>query len=84
MTFTVTRQIREERRKRAEQRQSEYDKLSVKEKLAKLPPEPMAKRQRDKLMKLLKETVVTKPEAKLSEEVLPEKVKPLKSKKAKK
>jgi len=46
----VTKQIRELRRKFAEERQAEYDKLSIKEKLERLPPEPGAKKQRAKLL----------------------------------
>lgn len=55
MAFTVTRRIREERRKRAEERQAEYDKLTLEQKLSRLPPEPGAKRQRAKLLKKLNE-----------------------------
>lgn len=53
----VTKQMRESRRMQAESRQAEYDKLSTQEKLDRLPPSPMCKRQRDKLLaKLEKET----------------------------
>lgn len=57
MPLKNTRQIRLERRKAAEARQEEYDKLSTKEKLERLPPEPKSKRQRERLLKQLeKET----------------------------
>jgi hypothetical protein len=47
----VTKPMRAARRAAAEKRQAEYDKLSKAEKLAKLPPEPHAKRQRDRLLR---------------------------------
>lgn len=52
MGFPVTRALREMRRKDAELRQAEYDKLTIDEKLAKLPPEPHAAKQRAKLLSL--------------------------------
>jgi hypothetical protein len=45
---------RAERRKAAEARQAEYDKLSLEEKLARLPPDG-ANKQRAKLLKQLAE-----------------------------
>lgn len=44
-----TRAVRQRLRKEAEQRQAEYDGLSVEQKLAKLPPAPSAQRQRARL-----------------------------------
>lgn len=41
------------RRKAAEERQAAYDKLTLEQKLAKLPPEPHAAKQRAKLLKQL-------------------------------
>lgn len=49
----VTQQMRQERRTRAEARQVEYDKLSLQEKLKRLPPEPAAAKQRARLQGLL-------------------------------
>lgn len=49
---TKTQQIRAERRAAAEARQAEYNKLSLAEKLAKLP-ENGAKKQRAKLLALM-------------------------------
>lgn len=46
----VTSFIRAARRKSAELRQAEYDLLTLEQKLAKLPPEPHAKKQRAKLL----------------------------------
>lgn len=46
----ITKYIKDRRRKEAEQRQAEYDKLSLQEKVDRLPPEPHAKRQREKLL----------------------------------
>ncbi len=46
----TTYQIQMERRKRAEERQAEYDKLTTQQKLDKLPAPPAAKKQRDKLL----------------------------------
>lgn len=51
---TKTKQIREVRRQQAEARQAEYDQLTVQEKLARLPPEPHAARQRARLVAQLK------------------------------
>lgn len=48
MAFSVTKAVRAERRKRAEERQVAYDKLTLQEKLAKLPANG-AKKQRAKL-----------------------------------
>lgn len=50
MGMSVTKQIRASRRADAEKRQAEYDKLTLAEKLAKLPAEPQAARQRAKLL----------------------------------
>lgn len=47
-----TKQVMEGRRAAAEERQAEYDKLSLQEKLERLPPEPQAARQRAKLLAL--------------------------------
>lgn len=51
---TITKRIREFRREQAEKRQAEYDKLTVQQKLDRLPAEPACKRQRTKLLKQLK------------------------------
>lgn len=53
----VTRQIRETRRNLANERQAEYDKLSLKQKLDRLPPEPFAAKQRARLLALLNKPV---------------------------
>jgi hypothetical protein len=53
----VTRQIRETRRNLANERQAEYDKLSLKEKIDRLPPEPFAAKQRARLLALLHKPV---------------------------
>ena len=53
MAFSKTAAIRAERRKSAEARQAEYDKLTLEQKLAKLPPEPHAAKQRAKLNALV-------------------------------
>ncbi len=50
MAMSVTESIRAGRRKAAEERQAAYDKLSLAEKLAKLPPEPKAAKVRAKLL----------------------------------
>lgn len=52
MPLTITAQIRSERQARATQRQAEYNKLSLQEKLARLP-EPGAKKQRARLLGLI-------------------------------
>lgn len=49
----VTKQIKEARRKRAEEMQKEYDALTLEQKLAKLPPAPGAAKQRARLLALL-------------------------------
>lgn len=49
----VTASIRAGRRAAAEDRQKEYDKLTIQQKLDKLPPEPRAAKQRKKLLVLL-------------------------------
>lgn len=46
----VTARVREFRRAEAAKRQEAYDKLSLQEKLDRLPPEPHAARQRAKLL----------------------------------
>lgn len=55
----VTVAIKLFRRKNAEERQAEYDKLSLKEKLERLPPEPGAVRQRARLLALMSNPVPT-------------------------
>jgi len=55
----VTKQIRSERRARAEKAHEEYNKLSIDEKLAKLPVDG-AKRQRARL-EALKQAALAKP-----------------------
>lgn len=47
--YPVTREIRARLRKEAEERQAEYDKLSLQEKLDRLPSPPRAAKQRKKL-----------------------------------
>lgn len=59
--FTITQAIRQERRKRAEERQAEYDKLSLQEKLDRLPPEPGAKKQRARLLKAIEDAKKPQP-----------------------
>ncbi len=54
----VTKRMREERRARAEKAKAEYDKLSIDEKLAKLPVDG-AKRQRARL-EALKQAALSK------------------------
>lgn len=51
---TITKQMRATRREQAEARQAQYDALTTAEKLAKLPPEPHAARQRARLTAQLK------------------------------
>lgn len=53
MSFKKTREIMAVRRASAEKRQAEYDKLTLEQKLAKLPPEPAGAKVRAKLMKQL-------------------------------
>lgn len=53
----ITREIRAMRRRFADERQAEYDKLSLKEKLERLPPEPGAAKQRARLTALLNKPV---------------------------
>lgn len=52
--FKVTKAIRAERRAKAEAMQAEYNKLSLEEKIARLPKDG-AKKQRARLMKQLEE-----------------------------
>lgn len=52
--FKITQAIRAERRAKAEAMQAEYNKLSLEEKIARLPKDG-AKKQRARLMKLLEE-----------------------------
>lgn len=47
--FPITQAMRQERRKRAEDRNAEYSKLTLQQKLEKLPPPPHAAKQRAKL-----------------------------------
>lgn len=54
--FPITAARRAERRVQAEKRQAEYDKLSLQEKLDRLPPEPAAQRQRTKLLDQVKKS----------------------------
>jgi len=60
--FPITKQMQVERRKRAEDRNAEYNKLSLDQKLAKLPAEPHAAKQRAQL-KLRSQKGVEKAEA---------------------
>lgn len=46
----ITKAIQERRRKEAEERQTAYDTLSTQQKLDRLPPEPLCKKQRAKLL----------------------------------
>jgi len=62
----VTQQMRQERRTRAEARQAEYDKLSLQEKLKRLPAEPAATKQRTRLISLLEKQ--NQPKAKPEEQ----------------
>jgi len=48
--YPVTRQVRESRRKQAEERQAEYSSLTLQQKIERLPPEPGAKKQRARLL----------------------------------
>lgn len=50
--YPVTRQMRESRRKQAEERQIEYASLTLNQKIERLPPEPGAKKQRARLLGL--------------------------------
>lgn len=76
----VTKRMREERRARAEKAKAEYDKLSIDEKLAKLPVDG-AKRQRARL-EALKQAAMAKPVEKVESTTDPSDGK--KSKKGKK
>jgi hypothetical protein len=67
--FPITQQMRLERRKRAEERQAEYDKLTLQEKLDRLPPEPAAKKQRAKLLKAIEDA--KKPQPKVENKTTP-------------
>lgn len=58
----ITQQIRSLRRKAAEERKEAYDKLSLQEKLDRLPKDG-AKKQRARLMSLLEDTKKPKVEA---------------------
>ena len=51
----ITKQMKEERRKRAEKAKEEYDKLSLQEKLDRLPPDG-AQKQRARLLKQIEES----------------------------
>lgn len=64
--YPITRQIRETRKKLADERQAEYDKLSLKEKLERLPPEPAAERQRARLLSLLNKPMAKTPEVEVT------------------
>ena len=76
----VTKRMREERRARAEKLQEEYNKLSIDEKLAKLPVDG-AKRQRARL-EALKQAALAKPVEKVESTAAPSEEK--KTKKGKK
>lgn len=77
--YTKTAARRERLRKEGKERQDEYDKLTIQQKLDRLPPPPHAERQRKKLMAQLESkskpltkgsemaTILT-PSSKLSEE----------------
>jgi len=86
MSFKKTKEIMAVRRKAAEERQAAYDKLTLEQKLAKLPPEPQAARQRAKLLKQLeagkqKSAVKEEVQAETNTEVKPEVKKSKKTKK---
>lgn len=66
MAFSKTAAIRAERRKSAEARQAEYDKLTLEQKLAKLPPEPHAAKQRAKLTARIQQAAEKAEAAKLA------------------
>jgi hypothetical protein len=66
MSFSKTAAIRAERRKSAEARQAEYDKLTLQQKLDKLPPEPHAAKQRAKLNALAQKVAEKAEAAKLA------------------
>lgn len=57
----VTEAVRERRRNAALKRQAEYDKLSLQEKLQRLPPEPHCAKQRNKLLLLVEAQTKQKP-----------------------
>lgn len=61
--LTKTKQIRDRLRKEAEQRQEQYNLLSLQQKIDRLPPEPHATKQRARLLRLLEESKKPKPEA---------------------
>lgn len=67
--YPLTKQMRSERRKVAEERQAEYDKLTLQQKIDRLPPEPGAAKQRARLLRLLEESKKPKPEAKEKQKV---------------
>lgn len=75
--FPVTQALRKLRREQAEKRQAEYDKLSLDEKLAKLPPAPQASKQRAKLLALKnkKAAPVVAQDATVAEDTKPKKLK---------
>jgi hypothetical protein len=79
----VTKQMRAERRKRAEEMRQEYDALSLEQKFAKLPPEPGAKKQRARLMALLQKQKTNSRTADATETPT-DQVKPEKPKRSKK
>lgn len=55
MSMPVTKKMRKARQEQAKQRQEEYNKLTIAQKLERLPPAPACKKQRAKLEKLLSE-----------------------------
>ena len=58
--FPITKSIRQFRRTEADKRQKEYDKLTLQQKLDRLPPSPKADKQRKRLMSQLNKPVSTK------------------------
>lgn len=65
--------IRDRLQKEAEARQAEYDKLSIQEKLERLPPEPQAQRQRTKLLAQL-EGKNAKPKKQIENQIVEENI----------
>lgn len=54
--FPITKAMQAERRKRAEERNAEYEKLTLQQKLDKLPAAPKAAKQRAKLQAQVEQT----------------------------
>lgn len=61
--------IAETRKKDSLQRQADYDLLSLEDKIARLPPEPAAKKQRTRLLALLEKQNANIPAKEVSEPV---------------